>query len=117
MAPDKKKGTEWGSCTVVGISDRDHLFTRESEGCEERFERDDTTRQGKRRGVGAAGLGGFSRGLGRLGRGLGSSSGCGFESWLRGLAWLSCGSHSIRREAGRSSRLDWLYGAFRGPIN
>ncbi|PKI54310.1 hypothetical protein CRG98_025301 [Punica granatum] len=64
---------------------------------------------GARRGVGAAGLGGFSRGLGRLGRGLGSSRGCGFEPWLGGLAWLSYGSHSIRRKAGKSSRLDWSH--------
>ncbi|PKI73406.1 hypothetical protein CRG98_006176 [Punica granatum] len=63
----------------------------------------------RRRGVVAAGLGGFSRGLGRLDRGLGSSSGCGFEPWLGGLAWLSCGSHSIRRKVEKSSRLDWLH--------
>ncbi|PKI70812.1 hypothetical protein CRG98_008807 [Punica granatum] len=58
---------------------------------------------GRRRGVGAAGLGGFSRGLGQLG------CGCGFEPWLGGLAWLSCGSHPIRRKAEKSSRLDWLH--------
>ncbi|PKI48247.1 hypothetical protein CRG98_031362 [Punica granatum] len=31
------------SCTVDRPSDRDHLFTREGEGCEEPFERDGTT--------------------------------------------------------------------------
>ncbi|PKI59329.1 hypothetical protein CRG98_020284 [Punica granatum] len=38
---------------------------------------------------------------------MGSSRGCGFEPWLGGLAWLSCGSHLARRKAGRSSRLNW----------
>ncbi|PKI75395.1 hypothetical protein CRG98_004224 [Punica granatum] len=30
----------------------------------------------------------------------------GVESWLGGLAWLSYGSHSIKRKAGKNSRLD-----------
>ncbi|PKI57284.1 hypothetical protein CRG98_022323 [Punica granatum] len=34
-------------CTVDRPSDRDHLFTGEGEGCEEPFERDGTTRQGR----------------------------------------------------------------------
>ncbi|PKI57000.1 hypothetical protein CRG98_022606 [Punica granatum] len=38
-----------GLCTVVWLSDRDHLFTGESEGCEGPFERDGTTRQSRGR--------------------------------------------------------------------
>ncbi|OWM90631.1 hypothetical protein CDL15_Pgr023862 [Punica granatum] len=47
MERDKKNGAERRLCTVVGLSDRDHLFTGESGGCEEPFERDGTTRQGR----------------------------------------------------------------------
>ncbi|PKI67394.1 hypothetical protein CRG98_012211 [Punica granatum] len=36
----------------------------------------------------------------------GSSRDLGFEPWLGGLAWLSCGSHSIGRKAGKCLKLD-----------
>ncbi|PKI38840.1 hypothetical protein CRG98_040768 [Punica granatum] len=41
-------GENEGLCTVVWLSDRDHIFTGESEGCEEPFERDGTTRNANR---------------------------------------------------------------------
>ncbi|PKI54304.1 hypothetical protein CRG98_025295 [Punica granatum] len=45
MGPDKKERVERGLCTVERPSDRDHLFTGESVGCEGPFERDGTTRR------------------------------------------------------------------------
>ncbi|PKI77637.1 hypothetical protein CRG98_001975 [Punica granatum] len=45
MDPVKKERVERQLCTVVWLSDRDHLFTGESEGDEGPFERDGTTRQ------------------------------------------------------------------------
>ncbi|PKI40908.1 hypothetical protein CRG98_038706 [Punica granatum] len=41
--PVKEKRVKRWLCTVDRPSDRDHLFTREGEGCEEPFERDGTT--------------------------------------------------------------------------
>ncbi|PKI71430.1 hypothetical protein CRG98_008167 [Punica granatum] len=38
----------------------------------------------------------------------------GVEPRLDGLAWLSCGSHSIKRKAGKRLRLDWT--RIRSPI-
>ncbi|OWM80222.1 hypothetical protein CDL15_Pgr012353 [Punica granatum] len=38
-------------------------------------------------------------------RGLEIESWLGVELWLGGLAWLSCGPHSTKRKAGKSSRL------------
>ncbi|PKI71434.1 hypothetical protein CRG98_008171 [Punica granatum] len=43
----RKKTMKRWLCTVDRPSDRDHLFTGEGEGCEEPFERDGTTRQGR----------------------------------------------------------------------
>ncbi|PKI63922.1 hypothetical protein CRG98_015703 [Punica granatum] len=43
--PRKRERVERRLCTVVGLSDCDRLFTGESEGCEEPFERIGTTRQ------------------------------------------------------------------------
>ncbi|PKI46861.1 hypothetical protein CRG98_032747, partial [Punica granatum] len=50
--------SEWWLCTVDRPSDRDHLFTREGEGCEEPFERDGTTlrSRGKKCYVGKLGI-------------------------------------------------------------
>ncbi|OWM72669.1 hypothetical protein CDL15_Pgr002565 [Punica granatum] len=45
--PVKEKRVRRRLCTVDRPSDRDHLFTREGEGCEEPFERDGTTRQSR----------------------------------------------------------------------
>ncbi|PKI68253.1 hypothetical protein CRG98_011333 [Punica granatum] len=47
MGPDKKERVERGLCTVEGLSDRDHLFTGESVGCEGPFESDGTTRRSR----------------------------------------------------------------------
>ncbi|PKI70905.1 hypothetical protein CRG98_008700 [Punica granatum] len=47
--PVKRKWMKRGLCTVVWLSDRDHLFMGESEGCEGPFERDGTTRQSRGR--------------------------------------------------------------------
>ncbi|PKI51573.1 hypothetical protein CRG98_028035 [Punica granatum] len=49
---------------------------------------------------------GISRGLGRSNRSHGFEPRLGVEPWLNGLAWLSCGSHSVKRKAGKSFRLD-----------
>ncbi|PKI42990.1 hypothetical protein CRG98_036615 [Punica granatum] len=43
MNPVKEKRVKRWLCTVDRPSDRDHLFAREGEGCEEPFERDGTT--------------------------------------------------------------------------
>ncbi|OWM72482.1 hypothetical protein CDL15_Pgr021199 [Punica granatum] len=39
----------------------------------------------------------------------------GVEPRLDGLAWLSCGSHSIKRKAGKRLRLDWT--RIRSPMS
>ncbi|PKI53387.1 hypothetical protein CRG98_026227 [Punica granatum] len=54
VKPDKKGEVKRRLCAVVGLSDRDHLFTGESEGCEEPLEHDGTTGQsrGRKRHVG-----------------------------------------------------------------
>ncbi|OWM76642.1 hypothetical protein CDL15_Pgr009207 [Punica granatum] len=49
MNPVKRKWMKGRLCTVVWLSDRDHLFTGESEGYEGPFERDGTTRQSRGR--------------------------------------------------------------------
>ncbi|PKI53265.1 hypothetical protein CRG98_026345 [Punica granatum] len=45
--PVKRERVERRLCTVVWLSDRDHLFTGESGGYEEPFECDGTTRQSR----------------------------------------------------------------------
>ncbi|PKI61999.1 hypothetical protein CRG98_017608 [Punica granatum] len=45
--PVKNKRMKRRLSTVEWLSDRDHLFTGESEGCEEPLERDGTTRQSR----------------------------------------------------------------------
>ncbi|PKI55407.1 hypothetical protein CRG98_024180 [Punica granatum] len=45
--PIRRKWMKRGLCTGVWLSDRDHLFTGESEGCERPFERDGTTRRSR----------------------------------------------------------------------
>ncbi|PKI26062.1 hypothetical protein CRG98_049249, partial [Punica granatum] len=47
MDPVKKERVERRLCTVDRPSDRDHLFTGESEGYEGPFEREGTTRQSR----------------------------------------------------------------------
>ncbi|PKI63387.1 hypothetical protein CRG98_016215 [Punica granatum] len=47
--PIRRKWMKRGLCTVVWLSDRDRLFTGESEGCEGLFERDGTTRRSRGR--------------------------------------------------------------------
>ncbi|PKI37344.1 hypothetical protein CRG98_042266 [Punica granatum] len=75
--PVREEAMKRWLCTVDRPSDRDHLFTREGEGCEEPFERDGTTRRsrGEKRHVVRARLhpvSGFgSRFFVRLKRGIG----------------------------------------------
>ncbi|OWM72758.1 hypothetical protein CDL15_Pgr024810 [Punica granatum] len=59
---------------------------------------------GKWLGVESPNLG-FSLGL-EIEPWLGVELWLGVEPWLGGLAWLSCGPHSNKRKAGKSSRLD-----------
>ncbi|PKI42016.1 hypothetical protein CRG98_037594 [Punica granatum] len=56
--PVKNKRMVRRLSTVERLSDRDHLFTGESEGCEEPFERDGTTHRsrGKKWHVGRLGV-------------------------------------------------------------